>query len=40
MYVILYDDEELEIEAVLEFAPKYRCWMANPLWNTLKRSCA
>jgi hypothetical protein len=38
MHVILYDNEELEIEAMLEFDPKYRCWMANPLWNTLKRS--
>jgi hypothetical protein len=38
MHVILYDNEELEIEAVLEFDQKYQRWMASPLWNTLKRS--
>jgi hypothetical protein len=38
MHVILYDNEELEIEAVLEFDQEYQRWMASPLWNTLKRS--
>jgi hypothetical protein len=37
-HVILYDKDELEVEAVLEFDQKYQCWMASPLWNTLKRS--
>ncbi len=37
MHVILYDSEELEVEAVLEFDQEYRCWMADPLWDTLKR---
>jgi len=38
MHVILYDNEELEVEAVLEFDQKHRRWMASPRWNTLKRS--
>ena len=35
--VALYDDEELEVEAVLEFDTKYNIWMARPLWDTLRR---
>jgi hypothetical protein len=37
LHVILYDNEELEVEAVLEFEPKYNIWMARPLWDTLRR---
>jgi hypothetical protein len=37
MHVILYDDEELEVEAVLEFNPKHKIWMGRPLWDTLRR---
>ena len=35
--VILYDEQELEVEAVLEYQPKYNRWMARPLWETLRR---
>jgi len=31
MHVILYDNEELEIEAVLELDQEYQRWMASPL---------
>jgi hypothetical protein len=37
LHVILYEDGSLEIEAVLEFEPKYNIWMARPLWDTLRR---
>jgi len=37
LHVILYDNEELEVEAILEFEPKYSVWMARPLWDTLVR---
>lgn len=37
MRVLLYDYDELEVEAVLEFEPKYNRWMARPLWDTLRR---
>jgi hypothetical protein len=37
MHVILYDNDQLEVEAVLEFDQKYQRWMAYPLWDTLKR---
>jgi hypothetical protein len=37
MRVILYDSEELEVEAVLEYDQKYQRWMADPIWSTLKR---
>ena len=36
-YVILYEDGSLEVEAVLEWEPKYNIWMARPLWDTLRR---
>jgi len=38
MHVILYDNEEVEVEAVIEFDQEYGRWMASPLWNTIKRS--
>jgi hypothetical protein len=38
MRVILYDSEELEVEAVLEYDQNYQRWMADPIWSTLKRS--
>jgi hypothetical protein len=37
LHVILYEDGSLEVEAVLEFEPKYNVWMARPLWDTLVR---
>jgi hypothetical protein len=37
LHVILYEDGSLEVEAVLEFEPKYKVWMARPLWDTLRR---
>jgi hypothetical protein len=37
LQVTLYDNEELEVEAVLEFDTKYNIWMARPLWDTLRR---
>jgi hypothetical protein len=37
MHVVLYDDQELEVEAVLEFDKSYQRWMASPIWSTLKR---
>jgi hypothetical protein len=37
MHVILYEDGTLEVEAILEFEPKYNSWMARPLWDTLRR---
>ncbi len=36
LQVTLYDNEELEVEAVLEFDAKYSIWMARPLWETLR----
>ena len=38
MHVILYDNEELEVEAVLELDRASERWMARPLWDTLRRS--
>ncbi len=37
LHVILYDEQELEVEAVLEFEPRYNRWMARALWETLRR---
>ena len=37
LHVILYEDGTFEVEAVLEFEPKYNVWMARPLWDTLRR---
>ena len=37
LHVILYEDGSLEVEAILEFEPKYNIWMARPLWETLRR---
>ena len=36
-HVILYDNEELEVEAVLEVDTAHNCWMADPMWETLRR---
>jgi hypothetical protein len=32
--VALHDNEELEVEAVLEFDTIHNTWMARPLWDT------
>lgn len=37
LHVTLYEDGTFELEAVLEFEPKYKRWMARPLWETLVR---
>jgi hypothetical protein len=37
LHIILYEDGSLELEAILEFEPKYNVWMAHPLWDTLRR---
>jgi hypothetical protein len=36
MRVVLYDGEELEVEALIEFDIRYQRWMAIPIWSTLK----
>jgi hypothetical protein len=36
MRVVLYDGEELEVEALIEFDVRYQRWMATPIWSTLK----
>ena len=38
MHVILYDNEELEVEAILQYDTQHQRWMASPIWSTLKRS--
>jgi hypothetical protein len=37
LHVTLYDGQEIEVEAVLEFDQASNRWMASPLWNTLRR---
>ena len=37
VHVLLYDGQELEVEAVLEFDRGSNRWMASPLWNTVRR---
>ncbi len=36
-HVMLYDRQEFEVEAVLEFDPASNRWMAVPLWDTSRR---
>jgi len=36
MRVIIYMGNELEMEATLEFDPKYDRWMAQPIKGTIK----
>lgn len=38
VHILLYDGQEIEVEAVLEFDQASNRWMALPLWNTLRRS--
>jgi hypothetical protein len=38
LHVILYDNAEIEVEAVLRLDTRYRRWMGSPIWSTLKRS--
>jgi hypothetical protein len=35
MHVILYE-EDYEVEAVLDFDPKNKAWVASPIWSTIK----
>ncbi len=35
--VLCYDDQEIEVEAILEWDTKYNQWMARPLWETIRR---
>jgi hypothetical protein len=37
VHVKLYDGQEIEVEAVLEFDQEANRWMASPLWNTMRR---
>ncbi len=37
VHVLLYDGQEIEVEAVLEFDQALNRWMALPLWNTIRR---
>jgi hypothetical protein len=37
VHVLLYDGQQIEVEAVLEFDPTSNRWMASPLWNTIRR---
>ena len=37
LHVMLYDGQEIEVEAVLEFDQVSNRWMALPLWNTVQR---
>jgi hypothetical protein len=36
-HVMLYDGQEIEVEAIIEFDPASSRWMAAPLWNTVRR---
>jgi hypothetical protein len=36
MRVVLYMTDELEVEAILEFEPKYGHWLARADWSTIK----
>jgi hypothetical protein len=38
VHVMLYDGQEIEVEAVLEFDAASDRWMALPLWDTIRRS--
>ena len=38
VHVMLYDRQEIEVEAVLEFDEASERWMAQPLWDTIQRS--
>jgi len=37
MRVLCYDDQAIEVEAILEWDTKYKQWMARPLWETIRR---
>jgi len=37
VHVVLYDGQEIEVEAILEFDQASNRWMALPLWNTIRR---
>jgi hypothetical protein len=36
LHVIPYDNEEIEVEAVIKWDSQHRRWMAAPIWDTLK----
>jgi hypothetical protein len=36
VHVMLYDGQEIEVEAVLEFDQASNRWMALPLWDTIR----
>ena len=36
MRVVLYASEGMQVEALIEFDTRYQCWMASPIWSTLK----
>ncbi|MSP00159.1 MAG: hypothetical protein EXR07_03775 [Acetobacteraceae bacterium] len=37
MRVLCYDNQEIEVEAILEWDAKYKQWMATPQWDTIRR---
>ena len=37
LHVILYDGQEIEVEAILEYDGNTKRWMALPLWETIRR---
>ena len=37
VHVLLYDGQDMEVEAVIEFDQASNRWMALPLWNTMRR---
>ena len=36
MHVILYEPEDYEVEAVLDFDDKHKVWVALAIWSTIK----
>ena len=37
VHVMLYDGQNIEVEAVVEFDQASHRWMASPLWGTMRR---
>lgn len=37
MRVLCYDNQSIEVEAILEWDAKYHQWWGRPLWETIRR---
>jgi hypothetical protein len=37
MRVLCYDNQAIEVEAILEWDARFKQWMARPLWETIRR---